>query len=950
MRKLSSLAIVVISCCSAGLLVAGEPNWTQLSLSTCQVDAFLKANPNSDGRGVVIAVMDTGVDPGIPGLTRMPDGGVKVIDIQDFTGDGDVELLRIRLDAETGLLIRHDDDGVPIEYHPPQLPPADEERFWWFGLFKEKKFANSGIPDLNDNGQTDDEFPVLVTALAGDGDDQALCFIDTNLDRSFADERPLRNYRLNYDTFTLHRKAPEAQIEPLTFSVNIFLRQSKVVICFDEGAHGTHVAGIAAGYQINNQPGFNGVAPGAHVISLKIGKGALGGISVTGSKQEALRYAARYAREHNVQVVCNLSYGVDSEIEGNSDIDQFVDSFLRQNPYLIYCTSAGNSGPGLSTVGTPSAASDCIAVAALMAADTARDVPGWNLDQAVVTAFSSRGGELDKPDIATPGWCTSTVPRHVTRGDFWAGTSMASPYAAGLCANLISHAQQRHPGTQVRACDVRRALWLAAQPAPGATQLDAGWGVPDLRRAAEILDQLVAVAEDDPIISYDVSTSCPHGFAGQARTAYWRSTWHPDDRRQTFTITPVFAPLTDATARTAFTRKYELRSNTPWCRVTQESFYLRSGQSASVFVEYDPAGLTEPGLHVGTVDALSDGLVALRLVSTVIVPHRFSAAENYTRSFKNQVAHGWTPNRYFLAVPPGASAMHLRLAAPEGQRSKAGMHYLFDPRGKQFRDRGARLDTDEGVRHVERTIAGDLTPGVWELPILAARPDESWPYDLDVRFFGLHADPPEITAGSRAKPAGELIVTNMYEEPLPATADGQIEGYRLHKEDEFKGLKDQLTYSVKLDQRFNRLRLHLELTPSDYARITDIGVMVKDADGESLHAGAFDGRIFTATVNTRGKTALTVQITGGFALVDDQRKTPITVKIDQLFANPVSVAVKYDGSSSITFVPGVPIPVDYSTSEKLTEAPDGLRPVGFIRFRERATETEALRVLLDIGA
>jgi len=88
----------------------------------------------------------------------------------------------------------------------------------------------------------------------------------------------------------------------------------------------------------------------------------------------------------------------------------------------------------------------------------------------------------------------------------------------------------------------------------------------------------------------------------------------------------------------------------------------------------------------------------------------------------------------------------------------------------------------------------------------------------------------------------------------------------------------------------------------------------------------------------------------GVALVDDQRKTPITVKIDQLFANPVSVAVKYDGSSSITFVPGVPIPVDYSTSEKLTEAPDGLRPVGFIRFRERATATEALRVLLDIGA
>ena len=47
------------------------------------------------------------------------------------------------------------------------------------------------------------------------------------------------------------------------------------------------------------------------------------------------------AREHGVPVVCNLSFGVESEIEGHSDIDEAVDEFLAANPYLVFCTSAG---------------------------------------------------------------------------------------------------------------------------------------------------------------------------------------------------------------------------------------------------------------------------------------------------------------------------------------------------------------------------------------------------------------------------------------------------------------------------------------------------------------------------------------------------------------------------------------------------------------------------------
>jgi len=457
---LTALLMLLPGGCALAQTTQATQPWTQLSLSTCNVDAFLKAHPDADGRGVVIAVLDTGVDPTIPGLLRTSTGEVKVIDVQDFTGQGDVELQRIRPDAVTGKLIWPDDEGVPIEYTPP--PAAGAEPIYWFGMFDESVLVNSGVSDVNDNGKTDDQFPICVVSYPGDGDDDAVFYIDTNLDRSFADEKPVKNYHLRYDTFTFHRDKPERQIAPLGFAVNIFLREKKAVIHYDDGAHGTHVAGIAAGWQINNQPGFNGVAPGAKVISLKIGQNAIGGISVTGSMQRAFEYAAKYSREHGVPVVCNLSYGVGSTLEGQSAIDRCLDELLEKNPGLVVCSSAGNEGPGLSSVGTPSAAS-LISVAALMPADSGRDVMGWSLDGPVVATFSSRGGELAKPDLGTPGFATSTVPRWVNRGDFWQGTSMASPYAAGLAAMLICHAREGNANAVVRACDVKRALYTACR-------------------------------------------------------------------------------------------------------------------------------------------------------------------------------------------------------------------------------------------------------------------------------------------------------------------------------------------------------------------------------------------------------------------------------------------------------------------------------------------------------
>src|SRR5207247_3494980 len=133
---------------------------------------------------------------------------------------------------------------------------------------------------------------------------------------------------------------------------------------FDTSGHGTHVAGIAAGYNLFDVAGFTGVAPGAQIIGLKIANNARGGVTVHGSMMRAIDYAARYAAQRNLPLVINMSFGVGNEHEGRAVIDSIIDAFLVMHREIVFAIAAGNDGPGLSTLGFPGSADLALSVGA----------------------------------------------------------------------------------------------------------------------------------------------------------------------------------------------------------------------------------------------------------------------------------------------------------------------------------------------------------------------------------------------------------------------------------------------------------------------------------------------------------------------------------------------------------------------------------------------------------
>ena len=332
-------------------------------------------------------------------------------------------------------------------------------------LLEDERSAQIVYEDL-DGAAAPNTAPVLgyaanLTALGVDGTGVAIAICDSGVDTN--------------DAATMHADLAGR----FAFAFNA---DGTAIVGADADGHGTHVAGIAAG---NGTSGDTD--PQGFVLGLGVATGAqVGAVRNNGTRQQRIETSVQNGAD-----VMNNSYALDGSGYGAGDrtFDLGVrdaDPAAAGLTPLVIVFSAGNSGPGASTI-TKSSKNAILAGNQLNFRPTEGDVD----DIRGIRNSSSRGPADDGrtlPTVIAPG--TDIVSaRAGFRGQYvdtngvahadhtsMSGTSMASPHIAGLAALLIDWWRQTRNGRTPSPALVKAILVATTESAQGGPGVAGGLG------------------------------------------------------------------------------------------------------------------------------------------------------------------------------------------------------------------------------------------------------------------------------------------------------------------------------------------------------------------------------------------------------------------------------------------------------------------------------------------
>ena len=166
---------------------------------------------------------------------------------------------------------------------------------------------------------------------------------------------------------------------------------------YDDLGHGTHIAGLIASAGAAPSYMFQGVAPAANLIVVKVLDRL--GASSTSTVIGALEFIVANKKALGVNVI-NLSLGHPVTAPAKFDpLVQAVENAVRQG--IVVVVAAGNDGGGYAGVNSPGNSPSAITVGAADGKTTVTRADDY------VPSFSSRGPTwydgLAKPDVIAPG-------------------------------------------------------------------------------------------------------------------------------------------------------------------------------------------------------------------------------------------------------------------------------------------------------------------------------------------------------------------------------------------------------------------------------------------------------------------------------------------------------------------------------------------------------------------
>ncbi|MFD8415988.1 S8 family serine peptidase [Streptomyces sp. NPDC059650] len=735
------------------------------SFETGSVD-FVAKNPQADGRGVTIGILDSGVDIAHPALQKTTTGERKIVDwvtATDPIADNDATWRpQITPVAPAGGSFTAGG----------QSWKAPEGSYQW-SRFSESITATGDMKgDVNRDGDTTDRFGMLYDPAAG------TVRVDTDQDNDFTNNEPMKPYKDGFQIGYFGTDNPATDVaERIPFVIQIRKdvpmdplggdwvgkKADFVNIGIIESEHGTHVAGITAANSLFGGK-MNGQAPGAKLVSSRAcsWSGGCTNIALTEGMIDLVV-------NRGVDIVNMSIGGLPALNDGNNARAELYRNLIDTYGVQLVI-SAGNEGPGVNTIGDPGLADKVISVGAAVSKETwAANYGSGVAKKYNMFPFSSRGPREDggfTPTITAPGAAINTIqtwlpgaPVKEAGYDLPAGygmlqgTSMSSPQAAGAGALLLSAAKQH--GIKLTPAAMRVALTSTAKKIDDVPAHAQGSGLLDVNEAWE------SVQRDAKANEFTVKAPVDTAIDQFLKTPGFGTGLYDREGGLKVGQKKVYDVVVTRTTGVKYGTRHNLswRNNDGTFKVVGGYDYVTLPLNKPVTIKVE-ANAKTAGVHSGILqldDETTEGID--KQILTTVVAATPLAKPSFTLSDTSSVQRN-SHKSYFVTVPQGAKTLEVALGglAAGSQTRFISIH----PYGVGVEDSATtqcypNYDNPANKCRPDLRSYENPAPGVWEIEVESRRtsPLLDNPFKLDVSVLGAGFDPavkvlPEVKQGTPA--------------------------------------------------------------------------------------------------------------------------------------------------------------------------------------------------------
>lgn len=822
----------------------------QEALRNIKADEF-KTQFEASGKGIKVAIVDTGADAAHPDLQKTPDGNSKIIDYVDFTNEGLVD---------TKIAVAPDANKISIDKNQYSIGKIQTKSgALHVGAFKESQISeNSPIcQDVNRDGKSDGTFGIVVADenLAGIYD---TVYVDTNQNLDFSDEKPLKVYAKNHDFGFFGNDDPLTEyIEKSSFVVaDIASNGDFIKIGFDGNGHGTHVAGILGANGI-----LKGTAPAAEIIVLKAVESSGDG------NWDNIFKAIEYASSQGADII-NVSIGNLISSPASHDAQAKVLKDLSAKSGAIVVIAAGNGGPGLATAYDMSGIDNVITVGAYMSPGLWKINYNVNVPTETLWYYTGVGHGTSRPTVVAPSSVISTANIWDSGGYFLMdGTSMAAPFVSGSCALILEKAKAS--GLTPPPGAIKRALEAGARRIDGYLEIEQGSGLIDVVKSWSILTkERKLLDKQKTIISLKDSQEYAEGiiFRDQLQAQ----------------LKLLIANLSDNT------QTIKLESDQHWVTADKNEVTITPANPQDVMISYDFP--KDPGIYNTKITGYdkANGKSVINFITTAAVPYDLGKTSDIT--LKGELLPSrW--KRYFFKTASGMSELDIGLnvsnASPPMGRA---MLYVYNPNGQKVYEDTVGSDY---ISPKKSTVFKTTNPkqGIWEVVVISDYNLSDFgaaktTYQLSVKALGVFSDVKELAfAVNKGENyfSKEILLKNG-----SGVFKGRLEGAGLAEKNEgifeeiVKAEDGKLIRGPVINVPENAMDFYIESVPENTDKgDIDIYLYKKGSDGLYKEA-AFSGKADSMKESIHMETPLPgeyVVYIDGFSIPDKSANIKIKTQI-----------------------------------------------------------------------